>query len=286
MSALTALHARRPARPSRLRPGLPSRLPRLALQLVVPVVAVIAWQVATRSAGSFFFPTPTSIARRIRSEWLSGPVTHLFVTGSFVDNVLPSIERMLGGWLVGSLLGVVVGLLAGESHIARQIIDPPAQFLRALPTPAVVPVFLLLFGASNGMRVLLIAFGCVWPVLLNTMTAAASVDPQVRATAKALHLSRTRQVLQVVLPSTGPAVAAGMRIGLALALILMVLSEWVVSTSGLGFTLINAQQHFDMVGMWAAMVALAIVGYLVNTAFLAVENRALRWHKGVRGQHD
>ncbi|MGW0997965.1 ABC transporter permease [Streptomyces sp. NPDC002520] len=250
----------------------------------VLVLLLLVWQWAASDAGNLFFPPPTDIFHRILVDWFSGPATHLFVTAAFMADVAPSMGRMLTGWLLGSLIGAAVGVLAGAVRTARQIIDPPAQFLRALPTPAVVPVFLLLFGASTGMRVTLIAFGCVWPVLLNTMTAAASVDPRLRLSARALHLSRWRQLVQVVLPSSAPAIAAGMRIGLALALILMVLSEWVVATSGLGFSLITAQQHFDMTGMWAAMVLLAVAGYLVNTVFLTVESRLLRWHKGVRGK--
>ncbi|QIY76442.1 ABC transporter permease [Streptomyces sp. RLB1-33] len=276
-------------RPGLRRPGRQVRLlARLGKGAVVRfgvlVLLLLAWQWATRNAGNLFFPSPTEILDRILADWFSGPPTHLFVTSAFMADVAPSVGRTLAGWLLGSLIGVVVGVLAGSARTARQIIDPPAQFLRALPTPAVVPVFLLLFGASTGMRVALIAFGCVWPVLLNTMTAAASVDPRLRLTARALHLSRWRRLAQVALPSSAPAIAAGMRIGIALALILMVLSEWVVATSGLGFNLITAQQHFDMTGMWAAMALLAIVGYLINTVFLSVESRLLHWHKGVRGK--
>ncbi|MEV6055789.1 ABC transporter permease [Streptomyces sp. NPDC052107] len=272
---------RRPARQVRLL----ARLGKGAVvRFGVLVLLLLAWQWATNDAGNLFFPPPTEILDRILVDWFSGPAAHLFVTPAFMADVVPSMGRMLAGWLLGSLIGVVVGVLAGAVRTARQILDPPAQFLRALPTPAVVPVFLLLFGASTGMRVALIVFGCVWPVLLNTMAAAASVDPRLRFTARALHLSRWRQLVQVVLPSSGPAIAAGMRIGLALALILMVLSEWVVATSGLGFSLITAQQHFDMTGMWAAMALLAIAGYLINTVFLTVESRLLRWHKGARGK--
>ena len=115
---------------------------------------------------------------------------------------------------------------------------------------------------------------------LHALSAFVCQHPSSQLDPAALH-----RVKWVILDSL-TAIAAGMRIGLALALILMVLSEWVVSTSGLGFSLINSQQHFDMVGMWAAMVALALAGYLVNTAFLAAENRALAWHKGVRGHHE
>jgi len=283
MSALIARPAllRTPAQPLRVAGRLAGGL---LLRFGVLALLVLLWQWAAARTSSLFFPTPAEIVARIHHDWFSGPAAHLFLTHSVATDIVPSLGRMLAGWILGSVIGVAVGVFAGESRVIRQVVDPPAQFLRALPTPAIVPVFLLLFGASTSMRILLIAFGCVWPVLLNTMNASAAVDPQRRSSAKAMHLGRARQLFLVVLPSTGPAVAAGMRIGLALGLILMVLSEWVVSTSGLGFTLITAQQHFDMTGMWAAMVALAIAGYLINTVFLAVEKRVLRWHEGARGK--
>lgn len=257
----------------------------LLLRVTVVAVLVICWQQVTARSQDPFFPTPVAIAHEARQTWFSGGAEQLFTTTAFWTDVVPSFARMFGGWMLGSAVGAVLGIAAGESRTVRQLLDPPVQFLRALPTPAVLPIFLIIFGATNSMRVGIIAFGCTWPVLLNAMQATASIDPQAREVAMSFRLSAWRRVFQIDLPLSTPGIFAGMRIGLALALVLLVVSEWVVATSGLGFYLIDSQRHFEFTQMWAAMALLGVAGYVCNTAFIATEHRVLRWYRGSREQH-
>lgn len=258
----------------------------LVLRFGVLAALVIVWQLAAVAAQNPFFPPPLRIVARIQQLWFDGPPLHLWTSPAYWADVAPSLARMLAGWILGSLAGALLGTAGGASRTVRQMVDPVAQFLRALPTPAVLPVFLILFGASDTMRVLVIAFGCTWPVMLNAMQATAHIDQQARDTAWSLRLGPWRRLVQIDLRFATPAIFAGMRIGLALALVLMVLSEWIVSTSGLGFFLVDSQRRFEFEGMWAAMVLIGVVGYLTNTAFTGVERRLLRWHRGSRAQSE
>lgn len=245
------------------------------------VLAVSLWEWAARSGDSLFFPPPSQILDRTLQLWFSGPVTGGFLTERFYTDVVPSAARALGGWLLGALIGVGIGLIAGQWARATGYLDPPVNFLRSLPKPAIVPVFLLVFGAGDLMRIGLIAFGCIWPVLLNTLQGVRSVPPAYRETACAFHIPLHRQFLSIIVPAALPKIAAGMRVTLSLSLILMVLSEWLLSDDGLGHFLISAQRTFDVLDMWAAIVLLGVLGYLLNAGFLAMENRVLNWHRNI-----
>ncbi|MFD9071320.1 ABC transporter permease [Streptomyces lasiicapitis] len=249
------------------------------IRVVPALVAVLLWQWAAAAEQSPYFPTPFDIAVRVRELWFSAPLADGVLTDRFLRDAGPSLLRALGGWALGGAAGVLLGLVAGQWKRAAGYIDPPVDFLRSLPKPAIVPVFLLVFGAGDLMRVGLIAFGCTWPVLLNTLQGVRTVEPVQRETARAFHIPVRVQLVRIIIPATLPKIAAGLRITLSLSLILMVLSEWLLADSGLGNFLITAQRTFDILDMWAAIVLLGLVGYLLNLLFVAAEKRLLRWHR-------
>lgn len=253
----------------------------IALRTGPAVIALVLWQWAAATSDSLFFPPPTEILGRARELWFSGPLARAFLTDAFWTDMVPSVVRALSGWLLGALIGIVIGLIAGQWVRAAGYLDPPVNFLRSLPKPAIVPVFLLVFGASDTMRIGLIAFGCIWPVLLNTMQGVRAISPAYRETAAAFHIPIRTQFLRIIIPAALPKIAAGMRVTLSLSLILMVLSEWLLSDNGLGHFLITAQRTFEVIDMWAAIVALGVIGYLLNVGFLAIEARVLAWHRNV-----
>ena len=134
------------------------------------------------------------------------------------------------------------------------------------------------------MRIVLIAFGSVWPVLLNTIEGTRTVDPLQLDTASAFRLPRRARLFRVILPAAMPKIFAGMRVSLSLAVILMVVSELVASTNGIGYRILNSQIMFLLTDMWCGIVLLAILGYLLNAIFVKVEGHVLGWHRGARGR--
>jgi ABC-type nitrate/sulfonate/bicarbonate transport system permease component len=120
----------------------------------------------------------------------------------------------------------------------------------------------------------------VWPILLNTADGVASVEPLLRDTGRAFRLSARDQLLRIVLPAAGPRIFAGLRISLAIAVILMVISELVATVDGIGFELVQAQSSFRTLDVWAIIVLLGIIGYGLNAVLGLVEARVLAWHRG------
>jgi len=261
-----------------------SAIQSFAVRYGLGIALVIVWEYAARKAGSIFFPPPSEILHRAATLWLSGPPQRLFLSDSVFQDVIPSLLRLMGGWALAVLIGVPLGILIGRSRNLSDLVNPALQFLRAIPGPALIPIFIILLGTESTMRVTLIAFGSVWPILLNTIEGTRTVDPVQLDTVQAFRIPRHAQLWRIVLPAALPKIFAGMRVSLALAVILMVVSELVASTSGIGYRIQNAQIMFLLTDMWCGIVLLALIGYTLNWLFLKFEGRVLGWHRGARGR--
>ncbi|MDR7301536.1 ABC transporter permease [Haloactinomyces albus] len=259
------------AAPARLR----NRFGRLAQQWTVFFACVLGWQLATVSAQSLFFPTPLEIGTRMWSNWFSGPAGQVFLTDAAFADIFPSVGRLLLGWLLAAVVGVTVGLLLGRSHNAMAYCGPLLSFARSIPPPALVPVFLVLFSIGFRMQLATIIFGSIWPVLLNSADGARAVDTTKAETARAFRIPRGQWLRAIVLPTALPKIFAGLRISLSLALIMMVISELVGATNGIGHTMTLAQFRFDYTQLWAGIVLLGVLGYALNAALQTIEKRVL-----------
>jgi ABC-type nitrate/sulfonate/bicarbonate transport system permease component len=256
----------------------------VAVRFGLGLCLIALWQYFAMRAGSVFFPPPTEIARRAIELWFSGPPGRLFLGDEVFKDVLPSLFRLLAGWSLAVILGIVFGTLIGRSQKVSELLDPSLQFLRAIPGPALVPVFILLLGTESTMRIVLITFGSIWPVLLNTIEGTRTVEPVQLDTASVFRLPRSARLLRIILPAAMPKIFAGVRVSLSLAVILMVVSELVAATNGIGYRILNAQIMFMLTDMWCGIVLLALIGHTLNALFLKVEHRVLNWHRGARGR--
>lgn len=245
-----------------------------ALRLSVLAALALAWQVAAVVASDpVSWPTFTEVIARVWSSWMTDPA-------AWSDAIAPSIARLAAGWGGAVLVGVALGTVIGLSAAARDYLGPTISFLRAIPPPALLPLFIVLLGIGDGMKAAVIGFGAVWPILLNTADGVASVDSLQRDTARAYRIGFRDEVLRIVLPAAAPRIFAGLRISLSIAVILMVISEMIATVDGVGFALVQAQRSFRTLDVWAAIVVLGMIGFALNAALGAVEGRALRWHRG------
>jgi ABC-type nitrate/sulfonate/bicarbonate transport system permease component len=243
---------------------------------------LIAWELVTRGVREEYFPPPSRIFSTLVDLWFSGPASRLFLTERAVEDFTTSLGHLFAGWLISSLIGVVLGVGIGSSRVLNDLLDPVLQFLRAIPPPTLLPFFIIVFQLGATMQIITIAFGVMWPVLLNSADGVRTVDTLQLETARVFGLSRSLRMTKVVLPAASPKIFAGLRVSLAFALILMVLSELVGSTAGIGSQLIGAQRDFDLPRMWAGIVVLGVLGVLFNVGFMLLERRLLAWHSGAR----
>jgi ABC-type nitrate/sulfonate/bicarbonate transport system permease component len=249
------------------------RLLEAALEITVPLLVLVVWGLLSAGSESFYFPPLTSILSTFADVWLFERI------GS---DVVPSLARMGLGYGAAVLIAVVVGVSLGLMRRGRLVAGPIVEFLRSIPPPALLPFAILVFGTGTEMKVFIIAFVCLWPILLNTIDGVTGVDPALRETTSVYGVRTIDRIRLVVLPAAAPQIFAGMRTSLSLALILMVISEMVASTNGIGYFVLQAQRSFDIPEMWSGIFVLGILGYALNAAFILVERRVLRWHRGAR----
>jgi ABC-type nitrate/sulfonate/bicarbonate transport system permease component len=247
---------------------------RLAAEVAVPIAILLAWQLWTASAGSPKFPRLSTILVRFQEMWLFS---------EFTTHVVPSLERILLGFGIAVVCGIALGVPLGLSRWARKAAMPHIEYWRAMPPPALLPIsIVLLHSIGNVQKVSFIAFFCLFPILLNTIDGVRGIDPTMIETARSYGVPTHERIRRLVLPAALPQISAGMRTSLSLAVIMMVLSEYFSSTSGVGYVLLISKNTFQLAPMWAAIVLIGLLGYLLNLLFILAERRLLAWHRGWR----
>lgn len=246
---------------------------------IVAFVLIGIWQLAASQAESLFFPPPTEIAKTAGELWFSAGVSNGVLTDSFYEDVVQSLQRLAIGLVIAIVVGVILGVVLGRVRVVAQFVEPLLHFMRALPGPVLLPLALVLLGTGDAMRIALISFGAVWPVLFNTYSAVRQVPEAFLDAAIVSRRSSVSTLFQVILPSASAGIFAGIRTATGLGIILLVASELVASSNGIGFGLMQSQRSFQFLKMWAFIVALSILGYLTTLLLSGLERIFLRWHR-------
>jgi ABC-type nitrate/sulfonate/bicarbonate transport system permease component len=248
-------------------------LVRVLIAIWAPIVLLVIWWFVSAGSKSPYFPPLSKIVDALYTQWIIGPAK---------AQLVPSLTNLGIGYVGGALIGIIAGVLLWRLPAVRRATSPVVYFLYVLPAPALLPALIALFGIGEMRQIALIAFGSVWPTLLNTLDGMRGVDQVKFDTAKAMRLSPTRTVWSVVLRGASPQIAAGLRASLQVAIILMVISEMVAAKGGIGYYILQSQANLALVNMWSGILVLAIVGTILNYLFVAVERGALSWYHGSR----
>ncbi|MEV4147684.1 ABC transporter permease [Amycolatopsis sp. NPDC049691] len=256
------------------------RLVRFGQIIALPVVLLVIWWFASASSQSLYFPPLSRIAGAFPDTWVAGGSGSRLVT-----DVLPSLARLAGGFAIAVALGVGAGLLIGSSPALRALTEPILEIFRVIPPPAIVPLLVALAGIDNLIKVLVIVFGCVWPILLNTVAGVRAVDPVLSETARCYGITGPARVRKLILRSASPQIVTGMRQALSLGIILMVVSEMFAASNGLGFTVVQFQRTFAIPEMWTGIIVVGLLGVCLSLAFRFVVRRVLGWYEGLRQAH-
>lgn len=250
-----------------------SRRTALALEVVFPlvVVGVIWW--SSLESGTYYLPALPTVMESFNNTWLSGHAG---------TDLLPSLARLAAGLLLATVGGVTVGLLLGRVPRLARACSPVIEFCRALPAPVIIPAMILVLGIDDIAKIALIAFGCVWPVLLTTIDGVRGIDPLQIETARAYGLTRADTLRHIIVPAATPQIVAGVRTALSIGIILMVISEMIASANGVGYFVLESQRTFAMPEMWAGIIMLGLLGFLLNGALALVEAHVLAWYHATR----
>ena len=245
------------------------------LRGILFLLALVAvWEIASRGAllNPLIVPPPGKIV---------GIFLELIFSGQIPWQILVSIKRAAVGYFLAAAVFIPLGILMGLSQRIYCLFEVTVEMLRPVPPPVVIPVAMLFFGLEDGMKIFVIFFSCAWPILLNTLDGVRSVDWVLLNTARTFGLSRTKTILQVVLPAASPQIMTGLRISLPITLILVVISEMVGSTDGIGYFILDSQRRFRVAQMYAGMLSLAVLGYLLNQLFNLMHRMLMSWHWGM-----
>ncbi|MEU4221926.1 ABC transporter permease subunit [Actinoplanes sp. NPDC026623] len=246
---------------------------RLLLVLGLPVVLFTTWYAASANSENFYAPPLRQIMVAFADTWTPGRLR---------ADVLPSLARLGAGYLLAAVLGIAIGVAIGVNPRLRAAAEPVLEFFRAVPPPVLVPVIMLFAGIGNGMKVIVIVTGCIWPVLLNTVEGVRATDGVLSDTTRAYGITGAARLRHLVLPSASPQIFAGLRQALSIAIILMVISEMFAASNGLGFTIVQFQRSFAIPEMWSGIILLGLLGFLLSVLFRLVERSTLAWYHGLR----
>jgi ABC-type nitrate/sulfonate/bicarbonate transport system permease component len=247
---------------------------RLVLFLALPAVLLAAWWFGSAGSTKFQAPPLENIFKAFGEQW--------FNEAALNDDILPSLLRLAQGYLLAVVVGVVLGVIIGANRWLRSTLEPVLEFLRAIPPPVLVPVIVIFAGIHDTMKVLVILAGCVWPILLNTVEGVRGADEVLVDTTRSYRISGWLRLRRMVLPGAAPQIFTGARQSLAIAIILMVISEMFYADSGMGKTIVDAGREFNYSKVWSGVLLLGLLGVLLSLLFWLVESRALRWYHGFR----
>lgn len=233
------------------------------------VLLLALWWFASSGSASFYFPPLQDILSVLWRDLFWGPL------GPYL---LVSLGNLAVGLAIAIVCGVAFGLVVGRAERFRVIVSPTLNFLRAVPPASIVPIIIIALGVGSAPKIYIIALGCFWPILLNTIDGVRGTSPALIETARAYRIPAVLAIFRVALPAALPQIMAGIRVALAVGLVLMVISEFFGADAGVGFYITDASTRFAIRETWAGTLLVGIMGYLLSFGFLVVERRLLRWY--------
>jgi sulfonate transport system permease protein len=243
---------------------------RALLGLILPLGAAVLYEAAFRAGlvEARLLPAPSRILATLFD---------LAKTGELWTHVLATVLRVLAGFLIGAGVGTALGALTGASETARRLLDPTLQALRAIPSLAWVPLFILWLGIFEASKITLIAVGVFFPVYLGVMGAIANIDRKIVEVGRAFRLSRLQLARRILLPAILPDYVVALRSGLGLGFMFVVAAEIMGASEGLGFLLVDGQQLGKPDQILAAIIAFALIGKIADGLLVAASRPFLRW---------
>lgn len=239
--------------------------------VIVPVGLLLAWQLAS-SLGvlpSNILPAPTAVVVA---------AGELIANGQLVANLAVSTARALTRLVAGGAISFLLGLLCGVSPTARRLLDPTLQMVRTIPHLALLPLVILWFGIGEQAKVLLVAWGIFFPIYLNTYHGVVSTDPQLIEMGRIYGMSRWELFRRVIFPGALPSILVGLRFGLGIMWLTLIVAETIAANSGIGYMAMQAREFSQTDIIVLSIFVYAALGKLADSLTRLLERRLLRWN--------
>jgi ABC-type nitrate/sulfonate/bicarbonate transport system permease component len=244
----------------------------LARARIVPLLLVLAgWQAASASG-----LLPRSVLPPLPE--VAASLYGMLASGEIIPHTLASFGRAGAGLVAAVIVGIALGLLMARSRAVERAVEPILLLIYPVPKPAMIPLFMVWLGIGNFSKVAVIALACLLPVVVATLNGARSVDDVLLWSARARGTSEHRLLWRVVLPAALPQIAAGVRTAIAIAIIVLVSSEFISAETGLGYLIFSYGGVGADDAMLAVVIYLAALGYLLDRGYLAGLRRLMSWH--------
>jgi len=243
---------------------------------VTPIVVLALWQCGS-NLGYLSFKTFSSPWQVADTAW------QLMANGTLERALLVSLARVGVGLFIGVSAGLILGLVSGLFRLGEDLIDPSLQMLRTMPVLALIPLFILWFGIGELPKVLIIGLGCFFSMYLNTFAGVRNVDERLVEAGQTLGLSRWGQIRHVIIPGALPNALVGLRIAIGVSVIMLVVSEQINASSGIGYLMTQAEQFFQTSVIFVGLLVYAILGLGADLIVRFIEKRALAWRRTFAG---
>ncbi len=238
---------------------------------------LLLWEYGARSSPKLQFYIPP-VSRILVALF------KLIVSGQLAGHLGSTLSRFLQGYVIAALFAVSLGVVLGYFRFAYSVLETVIEFLRPMPSVAIIPVAVLTLGIGDAMIVAVTVYASVWPILVNTIDGVKRIEPTLIDTARTFGLRRWAILYRIVLPGAAAYIVTGLRISLSIALILVTTAEMIAGSRGLGFFILDEERSFNSGNMYAGIIVVAAVGYGLNRLFLELEGKALRWRHGIIAQ--
>lgn len=246
----------------------------LVLGALSILLILVAWQACAtmRLLPVREFPSVIQVAERIFD-----------LRGELALELGHTLRRAGTGLLLALVTMIPLGTLIGRSRALSLAAEPVIELLRPLPTPAIIPLVMLIAGIGDGAKIAVIFYAAAFPILLNAIDGARGLHPMLSLVARSLRLTRYESMVFVYIPATFPQIMAGVRISVAISILVSVTAEMLLSTDGLGIFLLRSQENFRLADGLAGIIVLATAAFLINRVCLSIDNRVLLWHHQTNG---
>jgi ABC-type nitrate/sulfonate/bicarbonate transport system permease component len=241
---------------------------------LVCIGLILIWELAAHLHAPLRFYIPPM-------HQIMASLVQVMASGEIVHHIFTTLMRFLTGYLIAAVIAVSLGIVLGYFPFGHGLLEPLIELLRPMPSVAIIPVAVLLLGIGDGMIVAVTVYASMWPILINTIDGVKHIDPVLVQTGRIFGLGPWRLLRRVILPAASPSIVTGLRTSLAIALILVTTAEMIAGGKGVGFFILDEERSLRNGHMYAGIIVVSLLGYLLNRLFLLVEARVMRWRNGM-----